>query len=134
MGMAAKMVQAYLASKDTPANEVQENVLTCGWNIEGGEVRVFMFFDDDSHVHTECVNFVKVPESAYDKMYKLMNDLNSKYKLLKFVLDEKRGEIKAMDDAVISLDTCGEECFEIMIRAVGIIQDAFPEIQRTIWS
>ncbi len=134
--MAAKMVSAYFETRETPLQAVTESgdVLTCGWDFQGGSIRLFFFFDDDAHVHTQGVQFAKIPESAYDKMYKLMNDLNAKYKLAKFVFDAERGDIKVEDDAVVSLDTCGEEMFEIMIRIVKIVEDAFPTIQRAIWA
>ena len=133
--MALKLVAQYLESKDTKASQVDDDVLRIGWNFEGSSIDIFFQFDEsDTHVHLEGINFVTVPEDKYDKMYKVLNQVNNEYKLVKFTLDEENGQIIARDDAVIQLDSCGEECFELMIRMVQIVEDAYPTLMKGIWA
>lgn len=134
-GMAAKMVAAYFEAQDTKPNVLKEDLLRLGWEIEGGSMDVFFDFDEsDTHVHLEGLNFIKVPENKYDAMYKVLNECNDNYSHIKFVLDTEHGQINARDDAVIQLDSCGEECFELMIRMVKVVEDAFPKFMKAIWS
>ena len=36
-------------------------------------------------------------------------------------------------DAVVQLDTCAEEMFELMVRAAQIVDDAYPDIMKALW-
>ena len=133
--MAAKIVSQYFENQDTSANVVDEDVLRIGWNFEGGSIDIFFQFDEaDEHVHIEGFNFIRVPEEKYDSMYKVLNEMNDKYNHVKFVLDTEGGQLNARDDAVIQLDSCGEECFELMIRMVQIVQDAYPYFMKAMWA
>ncbi len=134
-GMAVKLVAQYFEAKDAKAQEVEEDLLRIGWNFEGSSIDIFLHFDEsDTHVHLEGINFIKVPEDKFDRMYKVVNQVNNEYKLVKFTLDEESAQIVARDDAVIQLDSCGEECFELMIRMVQIVEDAYPTLMKGIWA
>lgn len=94
----------------------------------------FQFDDSDTHVHVEGLNFIKVPESKYDKLYKLLNECNDQYAHIKFVLDTENGQIVARDDDIIQLDTCGEECYELTYRMLKVVEDAYPKFMKAIWA
>lgn len=133
-GIAAKLVEQFFESKETHPEVLRDNLLRTGWNFEGGSIDIFFQFDDtDSHVHLEGINFIKIPENKYDAMYKVLNECNDQYSHVKFVLDTEHGQLNARDDDVIQLDTCGEECFELMLRMVRVVQDAFPKFMKVIW-
>ena len=132
--MAAKLVSQYFESKDTKAAELREDVLRVGWGFKGGSIEIFFAFDEEgTHVHLEGMNFIKVPQEKYDAIYKVLNECNYTYKHVKFVLDTSDGQISARDDAIIQLDTCGPECFELMIRMVQIVEDAYPMFMKAMW-
>ena len=134
-GMAAKMVLAYFEAQETKATELQDDLLRIGWNFEGGSMEIFLHFDEsDTHVHLEGLNFIKVPESKYDKIYRVLNECNDNYSHVKFVLNLESGQINARDDDVIQLDSCGEECFELMIRMLRVVEDAYPKFMKAIWA
>lgn len=134
-GMAAKMVMAFFEAKETKATELQENLLRVGWNFQGGSMDIFFQFDEsDTHVHLEGLNFIKVPENKYDEIYRVLNECNDKYSHVKFVLDTENGQLNARDDDVIQLDSCGEECFELMIRMLSVVEDAYPKFMKAIWA
>lgn len=134
-GMAVKMVSAFLEAKETKAKEINEDLLKIGWDIKDTSIDIFFKFDDsDTHVHIEGINFIKVPEDKYEIMYKVLNDCNYMYTHVKFALDTEQGQIVAMDDAVIQLDSCGEECFELMLRMLQIVEDAYPKFMKAIWA
>ncbi len=135
MNMAAKMVSAYFEEKETQLNEIREDLLVIGWEIKGGSIRVFFSFDESgTHVHLEGRGFVKVPSDRYDAIYKTLNECNDAYVHVKFVLDTESGEICARDDDIIQLDSCGEECFELMIRMVQVVEDAYPKFMKALYA
>lgn len=135
-GMAAKLVQSFFESKDTTPKMLEDDLLRIGWNFEGSSIDIFFKFeDDDAHVHLEGINFLnKIPTDKYDAMFRVLNEVNDSYKLVKFALDTEEGTISARDDAVIQLDSCGEECFELMIRMVQIVEDAYPKFMKALWA
>ena len=133
-GMAAKTVASFFEDKNTKATVVSDNLLRIGWEFNGGLITIYLDFeDDDTHVHLEGIDFITVPRDRYDRLYKVLNDVNDQYRLVKFVLDTKEGRICARDDAVIDLDSCGAECFELMIRMVKIVEDAYPTFMKALW-
>ncbi len=134
-GMAAKLVAQYLESQEAKAEQVEENVLRIGWGFKGGSIQIFFDFDEeDEHVHLEGLGFIDVPEEKYDAIYPVLNEMNNKYNHVKFVLDTERGTLRARDDDVIQLDSCGPECFELMARMVSVVEDAFPTFMKALWA
>ena len=134
-GMAAKMVLAFFESQETKATELRDDLIRVGWNFDGGTMEIFLQFDEsNTHVHLEGMNFIKVPENKYDNLYKILNECNDTYSHVKFVLDTEDGQINARDDDVIQLDSCGEECFELMIRMLRVVEDAYPKFMKAIWA
>lgn len=137
-GMATKIVKGYFEDQGLKVDERNELTLRLGWGLRSagnGSIDIFFnFYEDDSRVHVEGINFCNVPEDKFDRMYKLMNDFNAHYSFVSFYLDEEHQQITAQVDAVIQLDTCGEECNELMERILAVVEDAYPEIMKTIWS
>ena len=72
--------------------------------------------------------------TKFDPMYKVVNECNDTYKHVKFVLDTEHSQINARDDDVIQLDSCGPECFELMIRMVKVVEAAYPKFMKAIWA
>lgn len=134
-GMAAKMVSAYFETQDAKVEELKDDLLRIRCSIQGGSVDIFLKFDEtDTHVHLEGINFIKVPEDRYDNVYKVLNECNGCYIHVKFVLDTERGQIFASEDDVIQLDSCGKECFELMIRMIKTVEDTYPKFMKAIWA
>ncbi len=133
-GMALKMVSKYFESKETNANEVRDDVLMIGWEIKVGKILIFFHFDEsDTHVHLEGRNFITVPQDKFDSMYKVINECNDKFTHVKFVLDTESGEICARDDDFIQLDSCGPECFNLMVAMLSIVEEAYPMLMKAMW-
>lgn len=134
-GMAAKLVAQFMETQNARVKEVREDLLAIGCSFEGGSIDIFFEFDnDDRRVHLEGVNFIKVPENKCDEMYKIVNECNDQYRHVKFVLDTEHGQIAARDDDIIQLDSCGPECFELMLRMLNIVQNAYPTFMKALWA
>ena len=72
--------------------------------------------------------------NKYDALYKVLNECNDRYIYVKFVLDEENGQINARCDNIIQLDTCGENCYELMVRMLKIVEDAYPSFMKALWT
>lgn len=135
--LTAKKALEFLESKGIHAKAMEDstNILKGGFSFKGGSLTYFLDFDKDcKHLHIEVLEFAKIPDEKLDDMYKVVNECNSSYNFVKFIVNEKRGELIARADAVIDIETCGEECYELLIRTVQIIESAYPTIMKAVWS
>lgn len=134
---ALKLVSEVLATKEIRADWVNDNVLRTDWEFAYGRMIIFLQIDDeDTHVHLEGLNFIKIPEDWYGTIYETINECNDAYNHVKFVLNTSGpdvGQISAREDDIIQLDSCGPECFELMLRMVRIVEDAYPKFMKVLW-
>jgi len=135
MNTAAKMVSAFFESRDIKLSELSDDLLMIGAQFEGGTIRIYFSFDDScNHVHVEGREFIKVPAEKYDAIYKTLNECNDQYLYIKFVLDTEGGMICARDDEIIQLESCGEECFELMYRMVKVVEYTYPIFMKALYA
>lgn len=138
--MATKIVESYLTEQGVKVKTIDETLLKGGWSLSNNAtIDIFMEFKDDNHVHLEGLGYAPIPANKKDSMYKLLNDLNLKYKNVKFVLvssekDPDDCEIALRDDGVIQLDTAGEEVRELVRMMCAIADDAYPTIMKALWA
>ena len=91
-----------------------------------------LFDPDGEHIVLEdCCDVVKVSENKVEKAYALCNELNEKFRWVKFYVDSDR-DIRVQLDAIMSEDNAGEVCREIVYRMVNIIDGAYIEIVRAL--
>ena len=134
---AAKMFKSYMESKEMNCKfwDEEESVVKASWKLDNTSIDIFFKFDKDCHdVHIQGVNFIQVAKENFGKMLQAVNACNENYRWVKFTLDMEHGQISVEDDAIIQLDTCAEEVFELMIRMTQIVDDAYPKIMKAMWS
>ena len=107
--MTAKMVSAYLTANDfqhTLLGEDEDVIKTGMGGLDNiDHLELYLFFDEDgSYVHIRTTEYVKIPELIV-KMY-----------------------------SILDMDTCGEECKEMIYRTVGICDEAYPTIMKALWA
>ncbi len=105
----------------------------------GGEnmsdiVMQFIFSADNEDVALRIFDIVKVPEPKINKMIKVVNDLNNKYRFAKFCLDTDDNTIQLEIDTPFREGSIGLVCREIMLRALNICDDAYPELMKSLWT
>ncbi len=112
-----------------------ETVVRCGWKLENTDLSlVFSFDNDGSYLSIYGYDFIKVKPDLYDKIVWVVNECNSTYRFVKFILNKERGEIMLKIDAVVQLDSIAEEAFELMVRSGQIVDDAYPEFMKAMWA
>lgn len=96
----------------------------------------FVSQDDDCDVKVLTQDFAKFPGNKLTAGYEIINSLNKKYRYAKFVLDPSDGGVHAEYDFPVKLNipTVKEVAVEIALRFMKIIDDAYPEIMKAIWS
>ena len=134
---AAKAFQAFMESKDLNVQFVddEETVARLGFNLDNTKIEIFVAFDDnDKSVHFEGRDFVSIPADKRDMVYKLCNDCNNVFRWTKFTWDEENELVTVKADAVIEPESCAEECFEIVMRMCGIVDEAFTMFMKAWWA
>ena len=131
--------EAYLRYMD--ANGIKytdrgENMVRVAYSCSNiKSVPVIVIFDKEGK---NLVQFVCCEVASFkdDKMAPGLvacNAMNAKYRWVKFYLDSDQ-DVRVEADALVSMDTVGEECAQMVSRMVNIIDDAYPEFMRALWS
>lgn len=135
--LAAKVFKDHLESMDIKCKLIGDNeeAITMSWNLENTSMRVFFVFGDDNRdVQLRGMEFIRIPDSKIDQMYKSVNECNSKFRWTKFYLEEEDNEIVVECDAVIQLDSCAEECTELMAHMANIVDQAYPIFMKALYA
>lgn len=135
MVICAEMYEAKLKSEDLKYTvRPLENDGAC-ISVMFNMVLTNAFFQgDDNGTHVAFrTQFEKVPAEKTADMLVICNALNMRYRWLKFYID-KDNDIMIEDDAILTPETAGEECFELLIRTVKIIDEIKPLIMKTLYA
>ena len=137
MTMSFKMTTAFFDSKGLKylAREEDDTMLLLYNMKDNKRLDILINFDEgDSSAGLTTYGYLKFPEDKKAKMYELCSKMNGEYRWVKFFVDEETCEIKVRDDAVIQLDSCGEEIYELVGRLIQISEHAYPDFMKAIWS
>ncbi|MBR5095031.1 MAG: YbjN domain-containing protein [Oscillospiraceae bacterium] len=110
--------------------------LEAGFNGKNCSVTLrFISTDNDNDVKVLSEDFVKFPEGARERGFRLLNAMNRKYKYVKFTMDEKDGGVSAQFDFPLRLADAqvGPVAVEIALRFAKIVDDSYPEFMQGIW-
>ena len=136
-GQAVEIFKAFMEAKGFPVSTLEEddNVVLIGMKTKNTQIQIFVEFEqDDEHVYFFGRGFVNVPEEKQDMIYKLCNQCNEKFRFVKFVWNEDAKEVGAECDAIIQLDSCGEEIYEVIGHLLAIVDDAYPIFMKGLWA
>ena len=133
--VAAKVTAAYFESRNIDYMISEDgSMLTTQFELENMDgFNMFIRFDDGDHtVHLKTSSIITFPETKIGEMFALANALNCRFRWIKFVVDGKNNSLIAEDDAVIQLDSCGEEVFECSRNFAKIVDTTYPIIMDII--
>lgn len=135
---ALKLTAAFFESKNFYFDVDDENdviITGVGGLKNKGSMKMYIIFDDNERtVGIRSHNFCNFPAEKKAKMYEVCSKMNDSFRWAKFYVDEKDNTITVSDDAVVSLDNCGEELFELVLRMSSIGDDAYPEFMKALWA
>ena len=99
----------------------------------GNKLALYFFCDEDgTTVDIKMFSVAKVPSEKLMDMLVLLNELNMQYRWVKFYLDSDN-EVTVSGDAVLDVDSAGEELFELMHRYLNITDDIYPRLMKINW-
>lgn len=97
-------------------------------------VAIYVCFDEDGEsVHVCTSTIASIPKEKIDDMLRLINDLHCRLRWVRFYIDQGR-DLVADADLIIDGVYAGAMCTEIVQRTASIIDDAYPEIMKVLWS
>lgn len=126
---------AYFDQKGIKYQDVREDVLRVGYigeNIK--QIEVFIIFDSEGGNDVELRTSV-LASFKDDKLQQglvLCNQLNDQYRWIKFVIDDE-GDLVVKMDALVDIETVGDEVWELVGRTISIVDRGYPTIMKVLW-
>lgn len=113
--------------------------------VSGNECQYRVLYisrDDDSDVSVRVFNLIQFPEEKLPQMLIKTNEMNNKYRFVKFVLDKSDNTIGIEFDFPLSQGNVGEMAKEILFRLMRMIdgnpekgeQGVYSEFMSAVWS
>ncbi len=127
----------YLDSKDLHYSVREfddETGIECNIGMDNTKLSILSIFDNnEKHLSIKIYTLAHTPESRYGQVLMACNDLNKRYRWVKFYLD-KDGDVNAELDAIVDNVTGAEESFELMVRIAQISDEAYPVLMKAIYA
>lgn len=127
----------FMDSRGIKYQILNNNIVNVRYSAENvNTIDVLVSFDTDGQ------NLVQIgsygicsfkEDSKYPKGLVICNELNNRFRWVKFYLDSDRA-VNASIDALVDLSSVGSECAELVSRLVNIVDTAYPELMKTSWS
>ena len=95
---------------------------------------VHLVFDEDgasAQIATSPVTSAPVEKAA--RVLLALNDLNSKYRWVKFFLDSDN-DVIVNADVVFNEENVAQACVEMLVRTVNIIDETYSDVMKALWS
>ena len=111
-----------------------DDLVRLGFDLENTQVEMLIVFDASGKaVALRCFDVARVTEEQYPKALMSCNALNNKMRWVKFCIGEQMN-IHAEADALIDEASVTEVTVQLMIRMAAIVDEAYPVINKAIWS
>ena len=104
----------------------KSELISIGYEGDNMKDMNFMFFfdKDGESVSVKCFSIYQFGANDLARGIVCSNKLNNKYRWIKFYIDEDN-EAAASIDAVITSKSTGDVCFELLIRMLDIVDEAY---------
>lgn len=126
----------YMDRNNVKYTDVKENVVKVvytGDNLKTIPIYVFFDADGDPLVSLKCWEIANFKDEKMAAGVIACNQLNCKYRWVKFYLD-KDSDVVGQIDAYVDEETGGSECLSLVKRMVNIIDESYPTFMTSLWS
>ena len=135
-GMASykQICMEYMRREKIKYEDVREHVMKISFKGNNlTSIPIFIYFDEDGDpvLSVKCWNITNF-ENHTDLAVTVCNELNEKYRWVKFYVD-RDADIIAELDAYVDDQNCGPVCASLVRRMVSIVDDAYPVLMRALW-
>ena len=111
-----------------------DEMVQLGAKLDNTFVQLIILFDaDEDAVAIRCFDLVRVSEEQYPKAMMSCNALNDRMRWVKFCIDKERN-VQAAVDGIIDNTNAGKVTIHLLMRMASIIDEAYPVINKAIWS
>ena len=93
----------------------------------------FISKDNDNDVSVRVFGLVRVETEEKPRILAALNELNVKYRFVKFCCDND-GDVNVEYDYPVNCISPAASAKEMVIRFTQIIDDAYPVLMRALWS
>lgn len=129
---------AYLAHMDSEGikyTERDENSVVVSYGGDNMQsIRITVIFDKDGGNQVHFVNWdIGNYKDKVAKALVICNAMNKRWKWAKFYIDDDY-DVTVDSDALVSADSVGPECMEMVVRLVDIIDKSYPEFMKAKWA
>ena len=111
----------------------ENNIVRLLFGLQSTDMRVYLFFEADGHLGIRCNSFLRVTEDQFPAAVICCNELNKEMRWVKFYIDDDR-DVNLEDDAILDPHSAGKEAFELIMRMATIADEAYPLINKAIWT
>lgn len=137
-GAAADTFSKYLDNEGTiytykGKTDNGEDIFLISFGGDNTDVTVNLFFDnDDTGAVLYVWNLYEIKPSQADECIKVCNDLNSRYRFVKFYYDESDCTVTVQSDVIFRADDIGELCNEIVHRTAFLSDEGYLVLQEAL--
>lgn len=124
-----------LKYKDARDLKDGSSLVVCGFNGKNTRYDIAFIFDsDDRSVSVRVFRLVSgCPEDSTLRMLDAINEINAKYRWVKFYLDKDQ-DINVQLDAYVNHSVDDNICLFLLMRTVKIIDECYPTLMRALWA
>ena len=129
-----KMCMEYMRREKIRYEDVREHVIKISYKGDNLTlIPIFIYFDEDGDpiVSVKCWNIINF-ENSDELGYSICNELNEKYRWVKFYVD-KDADVVAELDAYVDEQNCGAVCATLVRRMVSIVDEAYNALMKALW-
>ena len=123
-----------LKYRDFCTLQVVDYLVEVGFNLFSTRLLFMIFFDaSEESVALRCFEVTRVTEEQYPNALLSCNELNNKMRWVKFCIGQEMN-VHAEADALVDETTAAKVTMELMMRMASIVDEAYPMINKAIWS
>ncbi len=132
MNTCAELFIANLKSKDLTfqVKEMDDETLVA-FPYNGRKTNVIFGGEDGEHVQLMTL-IESVPEEKFVDVVLACNQLNARFRYVKFAVD-KDNDLMVFTDAILDPSSADEECFELLVRSLKLIDEAKKPLMNAIY-
>ena len=98
-----------------------------------GKVTRCIFSGEDGTYLSLYLVYERVPEDKYADGVLVANEMNCKWKWVKFYVDSDN-DLMLQDDAILTVETAADEAFELLVRMIDIADKSKPAIMKALYA
>ena len=127
---------AFMDQNGIKYTDIDERAVRLAFNADNVPqgIMIVVVFDTENRNKVHLMSgFAKVPEAKFAQVLMAVNEANAKFRWVKFYINDNM-TIQAEDDAVLDLNSVGQEAAELAFRMSNIIDEAYPSFMKAIYS